>query len=207
MVGSNTLRAAQRGVAPAVYFPIEQDFHPRMSMIAETNGVDRGTLARLHRRLAAIPGGRENRIIVTTLDDHLSRTALAPERIATVLVGASATLALMLGMLGLYGVMNDAARRRQREFALRMALGAQGGHVIGQVLREGMRLVVAGAALGLTGSFLVARWLAQIAPPGDVSMLVWIAAPGCLATAVAIASVLPARNALASDPIQIMRNS
>ena len=87
---------------------MEQDFLPRMTLIAETGGVDRRTLDRLHRRLALIPGGREDRIIVRTLDDHLSRTAFAPERIATVLVGASATIALALGMLGLYGIMSDA---------------------------------------------------------------------------------------------------
>ena len=67
----------------------------------------------------------------------MSRTAFAPERIATVLVGASATIALVLGMLGLYGIMSEAARRRQREFALRIALGARGGHVVGQVISEG----------------------------------------------------------------------
>ena len=204
VVGSATLRAAARGVAPAV-FPMEQDFQPRMSMIAETNGVDRASAARLHRRIAGIPAA------VRTASSSprwtsMSRTALAPERIATVLVGASATIALVLGMLGLYGVMNDAARRRQREFALRMALGAQGRHVIGQVLAEGLRLAIAGSIGGIAGSFLVGRWLAQITPPGDEqSMLIWIAAPAALSLAVAIASVLPARKALASDPILIMR--
>ena len=120
-------------------------------MIMETGGVDRATLRQLRARIAAIPGGREERIAITTLESQLSRTALAPARIATVLVGASAAIALLLGALGLYGVMTDATRRRRREFALRIALGAQRGHVVGQVIAEGMRLVVAGTGAGIVG--------------------------------------------------------
>jgi hypothetical protein len=206
VVASARLRVAQRAIAPAVYFPLEQDVQPRMSMIMETGGVDRQTLRRLHRRIAAIPGGRENRIIVKTLDDHLSRTAFAAERIATVLVGALAGIALVLGVIGLYGVMSDAAQRRRREFALRVALGARSGHVVGQVIAEGMRLVAAGCAAGIAGALLVGRWLATIAPPGDgVSPLVWLTAPLTLALGVLVASVLPARRAAASDPLTLMK--
>ena len=207
VVGSTQLRAAQRAVQPTVYFPMRQDFQPRMIMIMETGGADRSTLERLHRRIALITGGREERIIVKTLDEHLSRTALAPERIATVLVGASATIALVLGMLGLYGIMSDAARRRQREFALRIALGAGGGHVVGQVISEGMRLVVAGTVSGMIGSVVVAQWVASVTPTDEpVSPWIWMAAPLTLALAVMIAAVLPARRALASDPLMIMKD-
>ena len=115
-----------------------------MTMLMETNGVDNATLSRLHLRMAGIPGGREDRIVVATLFDHMSRTAFAPERIATMLVTALAGIALALGALALYGMMNDAARRRRREFALRIALGAQGTHVFTQILREGARVVAAG---------------------------------------------------------------
>jgi ABC-type antimicrobial peptide transport system permease subunit len=209
VVQSPRLRITQRSIEPAVYFPMSQNFQARMSMIAETNGVDQGDLDRLLRRIKLTPGGREDPMrppIATRLDDHLSRTALAPERIATVLVIASAAIALLLGMLGLYGVMSDAARRRQREFALRIALGAQGGHVAGQVMVEGMRLVAVGTVAGVAGSFMVARWLAQIAPTDGLSPLVWLTAPVLLALAVVTASVIPARAAAASDPLLIMKD-
>lgn len=177
-----------------------------MTMLMETNGVDNATLSRLHLRMAGIPGGREDRIVVATLFDHMSRTAFAPERIATVLVTALAGIALALGALALYGMMNDAARRRRREFALRIALGAQGTHVFTQILREGARVVAAGSLAGILGAVLVARWIATITPPGEGgSILVWPIAPVCLAVAVVIASVLPGRQALAADPLMIMR--
>jgi hypothetical protein len=206
VVTSARLRVQQRAVEPMVYFPYGQDFIPRMTMLMETGGADTATLGRLHRRLTGIPGGREDRIIVATLFDHMSRTAFAPERIATVLVGTLAGIAVALGGLALYGVMDNAARRRQREFAMRIALGAQGGHVFTQILREGARLVAAGSVAGSVGSLIVARWIATITPPGEgLSLLVWMLAPFCLALAVLLASVLPARRALAADPLMLMR--
>jgi hypothetical protein len=209
VVVSPRLRITQRAVAPAVYFPLHQSYQPRMSMIAETAGVSRAGLDRLYRRIKLTPGGTDDPRrppVAMTLDEHLSRTALAPERITAVLVTASASIALLLGMLGLYGVMSDATRRRRREFALRLALGAPGNHVIGQVVAEGLRLVVAGSVAGTIASLGVAQWLAQIAPADQgVSPLIWIAAPMMLALAVVIASVLPARRAVGSSLLMIMR--
>ena len=146
-------------------------------------------------------------MVVTTLEEHLSRVALAPERIAMVLVGASATMAVLLGGLGLYGAMVDAARQRRREFGVRIALGSQSWRLVGQVFGEGARLAAAGTTAGLLLSRLVARWLTQIAPSAEPTPVwVWLAAPGTLLVAVLIASVLPARIALATDPLTVMRD-
>lgn len=206
VVASAKWRATQNPPLPTIYLPVGQDFQPQMTMIMETDGVGSAALRELHRRIALIPGGKEKSIKVMTLDRHMSRTALAPERITTVLVGASAMIALALGMLGLYGVMSDAARRRQREFALRIALGAQGGHVMRQVMNEGARLVAIGTIAGLAASAVIAQWIAQVSPTTEGSSpVIWIMAPIALAAAVGLASVLPARKAIASDPLMIMR--
>ena len=70
----------------------------------------------------------------------------------------------------------------------------------------GLRLVVIGSLIGMIGSVLVARWLAAIAPvEGLPSPWIWIAAPLLLALAVTIASVIPARRAVAVDLLSIMR--
>src|SRR5262245_6072724 len=160
----------------------------------------------VRRTLEAVPGGR-GRVVVTTLDAHLRRTALAPERIAMVLVGASAVTALTLGILGLYGAMTEAVRQRRREIALRIALGAPGWRVIRQVVAEGLRLASAGIVVGSAASLAALHWLARVAPTAEVSTArLWIAAPIAMIGAVAIASIVPARQALTSDPLTMLRD-
>jgi putative ABC transport system permease protein len=207
VVRSTLLRSAQRLAEPALFLPVTQDYLPRMTAVLATADPDERTLEAVRRRIAAVPGGRADKLVVTTLDDHLSQTALAPERIATRLVGTFAAIAVALGALGLYGLMADAARRRQREFAMRLALGAQGWRVVRLVMSEGMRLVAIGAAAGMLGSLLVARWLTAIVPaPGWPSPAIWFAPVVLLSGAVAIASVIPARRALSVDLVSLMRD-
>jgi ABC-type antimicrobial peptide transport system permease subunit len=163
-------------------------------------------VAEIHRKLELVPGRGGSPIEVKTLETHLNQTALAPLRIATLLIGACATAGLALGILGLFGALSDAARQRRRESAVRIALGAQRRHMIAQVLKEGGRLALAGATIGTVMSILLTRWLARIAPGGDSPALwVWLSAPAVLAVAVGLASVFPARGALMADPVTVLR--
>jgi ABC-type antimicrobial peptide transport system permease subunit len=206
VVHSPVLRASQRQAEPAIYFPMTQDFLPRMTLIIGSGDASAATLASLRSRLDGIPGGRSP-VVVTTLEAHMSRVALAPERIAMVLIGASAAIGVLLGGLGLYGAMADAARQRRREFGVRLALGSPGWRLVREVLGEGARLAAAGTIVGLLLSRLVARWLSQISPAADPPPIwIWAAAPVALLVAVLIASVLPARLALATDPLTVMRD-
>jgi hypothetical protein len=207
VVRSTLLRSAQRLAEPTLFVPVTQDYLPRITAVLATPAAGGDMLEAIRQRIAAVPGGRPDRLVVTTLDDHLSATTLAPERIAIPLVGTFAVIAVALGALGLYGLMADAARRRQREFAMRLALGAQGWRVVRSVLSEGLRLVVIGAAAGMLASLLVARWLTAIVPgAGWPSAGIWVAPVVLLAGAVAIASVIPARRALSVDLVSLMRD-
>jgi predicted permease len=206
VVHPTRLRASQRRVEPAMYLPMTQDFLPGMTMILGSSDANGEMLASLRQQLAAVPGGMREPI-VTTLDDHLRRTALAAERIAAVLVIASAATALALGVFGLYGAMAEAGRQRQREIAVRIALGAQGWRVIRQVLAEGAMLAGAGALAGLLGAIVVVRWLSRIMPnAGPINVWTWILAPLALGAAVTVACVVPARRALSVDPLVVMRD-
>jgi ABC-type antimicrobial peptide transport system permease subunit len=177
-----------------------------MTLILGAREVNGPMLARLTASIEAVPGRGRGPILVRTLDTYLSQTALAPLRIATMIVGASTMMALALSILGLFGALSDAARQRRRELSVRIALGAQRWHVIFQVLKEGGRLACAGILAGTLGSLLLSRTLTRIAPGnGSPALWVWLAAPLVLAVAVAIASVLPARRALLVNPLMIMR--
>ena len=207
IVPSPQLRTSQRRADPAVYYPMAQNFVPRMTMLIGARTVDAALVASVKRRLILVPGGDTSGLMVMTLDDYLSRTALASERIATLLVGTCATMAMALCLAGVYGAMSDSVRRRQREIAMRIALGAQGRRVVGQVLWEGLQLAGAGAAAGIAASLFVSRWIAAVAPTSALPPIwVWLAAPAVLAAIVAAASVLPARRALSVDPLVIMRD-
>ena len=207
VVRSVPLRAAQRLAEPTLLVPMTQDYLPRMTALLVTPRVDDTTLEAIRRRISAIPGGRPDRLVVTTLDDHLSSTALAAERIATTLVGTFAVIAVVLGSLGLYGLMADAARRRQREFVMRIALGAQAWRVVRLVMIEGLRLVAVGAAVGMLLSLLMVKRLAAIVPSaGWPSPWIWVATIALLGGGVAVASVIPARRALSADLLSLMRD-
>jgi MacB-like periplasmic core domain len=206
VVQSSLLRHWQRHPDPTIYFPMWQDFTPRMTLFVATPDASEDMVAALATRLAAVEGGT-GEVRVTTLDAHMTRVALAPERISAVLVVAAAALAFVLGTLGVYGVMAESARQRRREIALRIALGAQRARVIRQVLVEGLRLGGAGAAAGMVGAFIAFPWLAGgthqsvLDDPGP-----WLNGPLALMAVVAIASLLPTRRALSVDPLAILRD-
>ena len=207
VVRSSALRGGQRLAEPAMFLSFTEEFLPRMTAVLATPNVNDDTLEAIRQRIATVPGGRADRLVVTTLDDHLSDTALAAERIAATLVGTFAVIAVVLGSLGLYGLMADAARRRQREFAMRLALGAQAWRVVRLVATDGLRLAGLGAGAGMLLSLLVARRLAVIVPAADwPSPAIWIAPLVLLTGAVAIASVIPARRALSADLLSLMRD-
>jgi predicted permease len=207
VVQSSLLRTSQRRAEPAIYFPMAQAFQPRMTMMLDARESDDRMLRSVQHALDGVEGGRSGSV-VTTLEEHLSKTALAADRIATILVGAAAATAMTLGVLGLYGAMSDATRRRRREIAVRLALGAQSWRVARHVLTEGLRLAGAGTAAGILGSLFVARWLSQVTPSAASAPLwAWLAAPIVLMVSVGIASVVPARRAASVDPLTIMRDA
>jgi hypothetical protein len=207
VVHSVQLGLFERRSEPTVYFPMVQDCASVMTLILGVRSADAPMLVAVEQSLEQVPGRGPLPISVRTLEAYLSQTALAPLHIATAIVGACAATALALSILGLYGNLNDAARARRRDLAIRIALGARRRHVIGQVLREGGQLAAAGTLAGMSGALLLSlalpRMVANIAPPG---LWVWIAGPGVLAGAVAIAGLLPARRALMVEPLRILRS-
>jgi hypothetical protein len=208
VVHATGLGTFERRMEPAIYFPMSQDFLPYMTLILNASNVNKRTLEELRVTIDSVPGRGPSPVLVKTLDTYLYQTALAPLRIATMIIGASATTALLLSVLGLFGALSDAVRQRRREFALRIALGAQRRHVIWQVLKDGGRLAFAGTVAGTLGSLLLARTLSQIAP-GNASPApwIWLAAPLLLGVSVVLASVVPARRALILNPLVILRDN
>ncbi len=140
-----------------------------------------------------------------TIEDIVSRS-LAGRRFGLLLLGVFGGAALLLAVLGIYGVTAYAAEGRTQEIGIRMALGAQKGDVLRLILRQGSRLVVMGAALGIAGAMVLTRYLRTLlfeVSPTDPATLVAITV---LLGAVAIlATLIPARRATRVDPMVALR--
>jgi len=117
-----------------------------------------------------------------------------------------AGLALVLGMVGIYGVLGFLVSKRTREFGIRMALGAQRSDVLWLVVREGARFSVIGIVLGLGGAFAVTRWLSsELYGVSAVDPVTYAGVAAVMAVVSMLACYLPARRAMRVDPLIALR--
>jgi putative ABC transport system permease protein len=142
---------------------------------------------------------------VRSMDEVVAEHAQG-QQFLSLLVGSFAGMAAILAAIGIYGVLSYAVRQRTREIGIRMSLGASRGRVLGEVLREGMRLALLGLAAGIGGAFAVSRILASLlheVKPDDP--VIFLATAGLLAAVASIACYLPARRAARLDPMSALR--
>jgi predicted permease len=142
---------------------------------------------------------------VVPLRDKIS-DATSTQRLFTVLVTVFGSLALMLAAIGLYGVVAYVVRQREREIAVRVALGAPPARVLGLVLGQGMKPVVAGLAVGLGGALALTRVLQSLLYEVSASdPLTFVGVTALLATVALVASWLPSRRATRVAPAITLR--
>ncbi len=124
----------------------------------------------------------------------------------TILIGAFASMALLLAAVGLYGVVAYLTEQRRREFGLRMAVGATGSQILTMVLRQGCRRVAAGLVLGLALSSAATRFLASMlygVPPLDLATYAMAAL--LLMLVMLAATLVPAWRASRLNPTLALR--
>ncbi|MDE3156411.1 MAG: ABC transporter permease [Acidobacteriota bacterium] len=132
--------------------------------------------------------------------------SLAARRFAMILLAAFALLALFLSSIGIYGVVAYLVKQRTQEIGIRMALGAADTDVLGLVLRDGMRMALAGAGLGLAASLALTRFMKGMLYGVSVTDPLTFALVAAVLLAVALAACyLPARRALRVDPLRALR--
>jgi len=138
--------------------------------------------------------------------DAIVAESLGPERLVTLLLALFAGVALVLAIVGLYGVVSYGVGQRLGEMGVRLALGAEGSDVGGLILRQSMALVSVGLLVGLAGGLALTRLMGELlfgVSPSDPWTFGAVALT--LVTVAAAASAVPARRAARVDPIQVLR--
>ncbi len=194
---------------PTMYFPLDQSsgHTAYLNYLIRTTGdpaamvpTARSVLLGIDPQLAAIQP--------QSMDDFVNRSpAVFLRRFPFYLIGAFASLALILAMIGLYGLISYSVLQRTREIGIRMALGAQRPDILKLVLRQGVIATVIGVVIGLIFSLVFARVIASLLyGAGSGNWLVFVAVALMLLLIALIASYIPARKAAGLDPMVALRN-
>ena len=205
VVGDVKHLGLDEALTPFFYTPhMQQPSYHTMTLVVRAVGEPAALASAVRHELAQV-----DRNVplsdVRTLDAMLGRVSAAP-RLRTLLVGGFAVLAVVLALVGVYGVVGYVVSQRTREIGVRLALGARGGEVLGMLVRQGMGPVLAGVAVGIAAAVVASRLLGGMlfgVAPTDVAT--YAGAAALLAAAALVATIVPALRATRIDPVAALR--
>ena len=193
-------------IPPVLYRPFDQSPDNYFTLVVRTAQDERpllpllaATIREIDRAIVPLKGMTMTARIQDSPSAYLHRSLAW-------LVGGFAAMALLLGVVGLYGVVAYSVSQRSREIGIRIALGAQPGSIYELILREAGRLIALGIVLGAgcsVGAAGLMRGLLFGIRSWDVPTLAVVA--GVLSTAALLASLIPARRAASINPVESLR--
>ena len=204
VVGDVRQEGLEQPSKSAVFIPHAQYPTGSMSLVLRTTGDPAAALPALRSTLATLNG----ELPITsgaTLDEMLAET-LKPRRFTLLLLASFSGAALLLAIVGVYGLIAQSAAERTREIGVRIALGARSGDVLGLVVRQGLAPVVLGTAIGMGAAFgfsqVLRDMLFSIAPIDGITFAL---VPGLVLLTATLACGLPAWRATRVDPLIALR--
>ena len=189
---------------PAVYFAEAQEPARAATLMIRTTS-DPTKLAPVIEQVIHAYDKDQAIADIQPLDAVLSKSIARP-RFQSVLLASFAGLALLLAVIGIFGVMSYSVLQRTREIGIRVALGASRGEVLRLVVGQGAALAVIGIAAGLAGAFALTRYLRSLLfETSPTDPLTFVAVSLILCIVAVTASYFPARRATQVDPMQALR--
>jgi len=204
VVKTTKVRSLGEAPRPLIIAAYTQDVTPFLNVVVRARGDASVAATRVVTTLRAI----DPSFMIyqaKTMEQHLG-TMLLPARLGAVAFALFAALALVLAMIGVYGVVRYAVARRSREVAIRLAIGARPDSVVRLLMRDGVMLVAIGAGVGLLVAAAAARALQSLLfGVAAFDPAAFVVAPLLLLAVGALAAFLPARRASGIDPARAFR--
>jgi putative ABC transport system permease protein len=197
----STLNAAN---SEEMYLPLAQSPWPAMTLVVRLSGEAHSLVSAVRAKIAEVDPMLPVSGILS-MEDVVS-TSIAQPRLIMQFVGGFAGLALLLSAIGIYGVMAYSVTQRKQELGIRVALGAEPRDILRLVVGQGMKLALAGVALGVVTSVVLTRLMSTLLfGVRAIDPLAFVGSALGLVIAAFVACYLPARRATRADPIVVLR--
>jgi putative ABC transport system permease protein len=197
-------RGLEQDPQPQIYLPFAQLPWGDMNLIVRTAVPPQTLAAAIRAQIAAVDADQPVTKIRTV--DELMDNARTQPRFLLALVGVFSATAMILAIIGIYGVLSYSVAERRYEFGIRLAMGAGREDILRLVLRHGLVLALMGIAAGLAGAFALTRLIgAMLYKTGGHDPVTFVAAPVVFLGIALAASYLPARRATRVSPMETMR--
>jgi putative ABC transport system permease protein len=204
VVGDVRNRSLNTESKPAYYVPQTQVPFSQMVAVVKTNAEPRSMIPAATKQVAAMDGDLAL-FAVKSMEESMSASVAAP-RFNTTLLSIFAGVALVLTIVGLYGVMSYSVVQRTNEIGIRLALGAQSRDVLLMIVKQGSKLIVVGLLIGLAGAFAATRVIASLLfGVTTKDPFTFVAAAVLLAIVALLACYVPAWRATKVDPLKALR--
>jgi predicted permease len=204
VVRNTVVTSFGEGPQPLVYLPLTQDYNPAVTMQVRTGGSPEAVIATVRQQIQSL----DTNLALTDLNTigQVIDQGLWAARVGAGLLTLFGGLALLLAVLGVYGVLSYSVNQQTREIGIRMAMGAQPDSVLTLIVVQGMKLAFAGLVLGLLAAFAATRLLSSLLfGVSTHDPLTFVGVALVLAIAAILACYIPARRATRVDPMIALR--
>jgi putative ABC transport system permease protein len=204
VVGDVRNRTLNTEPKPAYYVPQTQVPFNQLVVVVKTSGEPHSLIPTATKEVAAMDADIPL-FSVKSMEEYMSASVAAP-RFNTTLLSIFAGVALVLTIVGLYGVMSYSVVQRTNEIGIRLALGAQSRDVLLMIVKQGSKLIIVGLVLGLAGAFAATRVIASLLfGVTTKDPFTFVAASVLLAIVALLACYVPAWRATKVDPLEALR--